>query len=88
MRFMHFAWSWLRHWYWKRRGWKALVPAKVAEERFRECLGGCPHFQDGECLLCGCLAQAKVLLASEKCPRGWWMAVKITTDKGPSSGNC
>jgi hypothetical protein len=82
VKFAHFAWSWLRYKYWKLRGWKLTVPQKIADQRFSEC-EACEHFQDGECQLCGCLAQAKVILASEKCPRGFWMTVKIPDDKKP-----
>lgn len=81
MRFLHFAWSWARFQYWRFRGWKVTVPQKVADYRFAEGCQLCPHQQDGECLLCGCLCQAKVILASEKCPRGFWDSVKIRADK-------
>jgi hypothetical protein len=87
VKFFHFAQAWVRHRWWKFRGYKALVSDKIAAERFRECLE-CPHFQDGECLICGCLVQGKVMLASESCPRGWWMAVKIKKqDRRPQPGN-
>jgi hypothetical protein len=80
MRFIHFAEAWLKSRWWKIRGYRATVPAKIANRRFSEC-EACEHFEDGECLLCGCLAQAKVIMASESCPRGLWPSVKISSDK-------
>lgn len=61
-------------------GWKPLVPGKIAQQRGQECLF-CEHNKDGECELCHCLIQAKVMASSEKCPRGLWPSVKIPSDK-------
>lgn len=76
MKFLHFATSWVRYRWWKFLGYKSLVPERVSDARFWECVE-CPHANDGECLKCGCLVQAKVMLASEKCPIGRWSSIKI-----------
>lgn len=80
MRFLHFAEAWLRSRWWKFRGYRVTVSSHIANRRFSEC-EVCPHFEDGECRVCGCLALAKVLMASEACPRGFWPSVKIPADK-------
>ena len=81
MRFWHFFTSWVKYQYWRAMGWRLTVPRKIADQRFSEGCQLCPYNEDGMCLKCGCLIQAKVILASESCPRKFWSSVKISSDR-------
>ena len=81
MKLGHIIWAWLKYQYWRAMGWRLTVPRKIADQRFSEGCQLCPHNEDGICLKCGCLIQAKVSLASESCPRKFWGSVKISSDR-------
>jgi hypothetical protein len=64
--------------YWKLRGWRIWTVEAEDEERWSKCFM-CPHadFSEGVCGLCGCPLEAKLLLASERCPDKRWARVKV-----------
>lgn len=75
---MNIFWNVLKAWarvrWAKLRGYEVLAPPHVAEFRFRAYCQRCPHFDGAQCKLCGCLAEAKVMIAIERCPIGRWGA--------------
>lgn len=82
--FFNFFKAWLLHTYASVAGFKTLASPELAQVRFRRCVG-CQFHKEGICLKCGCLIEAKVLLATEKCPIGKWRRVWIrqnTSKKG------
>ena len=48
-----------------------LASTDVIEARRRTC-EGCPEWDHGKCLSCGCYTWAKTRLAKETCPIGNW----------------
>lgn len=80
MRFLHFAWAWVRSEWWRFRGYDIFAPVKTMEHRFGECQV-CEHNREGECELCHCLIQAKIMMAPEHCPRGFWPSVKVKKNR-------
>lgn len=66
------AWGriqWARLW-----GYEILAPSNVALFRFKTGCQKCPFFDGVKCDLCGCLAEAKVMISVERCPIGTWGA--------------
>lgn len=52
-----------------------LVPLDVADERLSECekrAKVCYDPESGQCKMCSCYVTVKTLLATEKCPFGYW----------------
>lgn len=74
--FFNFFKAWLLHTYASVAGYKTLASPELAQVRFRRC-ELCQFHREGICLKCGCLVEAKVLLATEKCPIGKWRRVWI-----------
>lgn len=68
----------LRASWFKLRGYEVLATPKVVELRTLAC-EGCTFFDPDErqCLKCGCLTDAKVMLNLEKCPLDTWPRVWI-----------
>lgn len=66
-----------RAFWWKIRGYKALVSVQQQEYRSSFC-HICPeyHPDSGQCGVCGCLIEAKTWLAAEQCPKRFWLRVK------------
>lgn len=58
------------------RGYKTLVSPELQKVRYRRCKR-CICYQEGICTQCGCLIEAKILLATEKCPLGKWRRVWV-----------
>ena len=44
-----------------------VVPDKVRVDRLYQC-SKCPHLDHGQCQLCTCAVQLKVLMPTESCP--------------------
>jgi hypothetical protein len=86
MMWFRFVCAWARIQYARLMGYEILAPARTVNQRYGEC-SACPHNKEGICGICKCLIAAKVSLAPESCPRGWWPAVwiakqyKKTSDK-------
>lgn len=57
------------------------VPTEVMKEREKAC-ASCVYNSDGWCLLCSCLLDVKVCLASERCPHDppRWREFRKTSD--------
>ena len=71
---------------WRRE--RLLVQPEVARYRGEECQkrwGGCYHGETGQCRVCSCFIGAKMWLATEECPSGFWKKELIRTDLGPES---
>lgn len=82
MTFLNFFAAWARNKWWKLKGWEPLTPVHWLHTRNARC-EICVLNQDGVCSACGCLVMAKTLLASEKCPKGFWSRIRIKkSDKG------
>lgn len=75
--------QWAKFW-----GYEILACPYVVDERFAQCIK-CPFFDGAQCLKCGCLAEAKVMILVEKCPDNRWPAFwrKKLTPKRPSATN-
>lgn len=71
MKFFHFFWSWIVYTYAKVRGYERMARVGEQQRRMKICVN-CDFFAEGECHLCGCLCQAKVMLTTEKCPAKKW----------------
>lgn len=56
-------------------GWASqgmpITPPEELKKRQETCKN-CEHFTGSRCKLCGCFTQAKLRMASEKCPVGKW----------------
>lgn len=72
----NYAGSRIRIAYWKFRGWRLFVTDEESDERWNECFM-CPKadLREGVCTACGCPLDAKLPLASEKCPDEKWKRV-------------
>lgn len=75
--FWNFFKAWARVQWTKLRGYEFLAPAHIASIRYEGGCLGCAFFNGAECTVCHCLAQAKVMIASERCPIGTWGPVWI-----------
>lgn len=73
----HYAWAMLRLQWWKLRGYSVLVDGSEWCRR-QEICRRCPSYVPGadECGVCGCPIEAKTPLASEQCPKRFWLAVR------------
>lgn len=69
--FLNFFKAWLVVQWATWRHYEILSRPSVQESRFQSCVT-CPFFDDGQCTVCKCLVEAKVMLNTEKCPRGRW----------------
>lgn len=49
----------------------AITPPEELKTRQEAC-NSCEHFTGSRCKLCGCFTQAKLRMATEKCPIGKW----------------
>ena len=56
------------------RGYEVLSDPFVAGRRWNTCQV-CPFFDGAQCEACCCMAEAKTVIAVEKCPKGYWDAV-------------
>lgn len=72
--FIRFIKAWLKVRWARWRGYETILPARMQDHRMEIC-EGCPHFDDGLCTVCKCLTYAKVMLATESCPKGFWKSV-------------
>jgi hypothetical protein len=81
--FLNIVGAWFRlHWA-KWRGYEVILDPVTVSWRFSRC-EVCKFFDGASCSRCGCLAMAKVMLATEECPEDKWSRVwrrKTTTDK-------
>jgi len=48
-----------------------ITPPEELKARQEAC-NSCEHFTGNKCKLCGCFTQAKLRMATEKCPIGKW----------------
>lgn len=81
----HYAIAMLRSGWWKLRGYSTLTDGAEWARR-QEICRQCPRYDDlggglggdlgGECSICGCPVEAKTALASESCPKRFWLSVK------------
>jgi hypothetical protein len=78
MRAVHYAWAMLRLQWWRLRGYRTLVDPGTHLNRLNNC-HTCKFFdwEREECSVCGCPVDAKTPLASEKCPKGFWLAIRV-----------
>lgn len=53
------------------KGDEVLVDKATKQKRLSIC-EGCSYLDGMQCSLCECLVRAKVLLATEQCPKGNW----------------
>lgn len=74
MIFLHFIMAWLRVKWARVWGYEILADGFVAANRFRYCRR-CKYFDGASCMKCHCLAQAKVMIAVEQCPKRYWLAI-------------
>lgn len=68
-------------------GRPVIAPEQVISDRERIC-GSCEENDKGvfpQCNACTCIIEAKVMLSSESCPRGYWMSL-TGTKKNPKTG--
>lgn len=67
----------LRAAWWKFRGYRVLVTDPEYMQRITRCFN-CEHFswESEQCKVCTCLVHAKCLLASEQCPKKFWLQVR------------
>jgi hypothetical protein len=70
--FLNFFKAWARVQWARLQGYEILAPANVAQWRFSSGCQQCPFFDGAKCDVCGCLAQAKVMISVERCPVGTW----------------
>lgn len=61
------------------RGYEVLADPFTAGHRWLKCQH-CPFFDGAQCEVCCCLAEAKAIIAVEKCPKGYWEAKWIKKD--------
>lgn len=76
MRALHYAWAMVRLNWWRLRGYRTLVSVPEQESRAM-CCHACAHRSGDECGVCGCPVDAKTPLASEACPKRFWLAVRV-----------
>ena len=59
------------------RGRDVIASTGTISSRLEEC-EGCAFYdeEDGQCRVCTCFVSTKVILNSEKCPKGFWDAVR------------
>ena len=76
MRFFKFFTAWVLNTWASFAGYHALVSPELMKIRHNRCQR-CKFYQDGGCLKCGCLIEAKIMLATEKCPIDKWRRVWI-----------
>lgn len=81
--FWNFFKAWARVQWAKVRGYEVLASPFVAQVRFDGGCRDCPLFDGAQCTICHCLAQAKVMIASERCPIGTWGPVWIKRKRRP-----
>lgn len=55
-------------------GYRVLASAEVQNARLAVC-NNCDKFDGEDCLVCGCVVGAKVVLATERCPIKKWRRV-------------
>lgn len=73
--FVNFVKAFLRVQWAKLRGFEILVPPETGGQRWLICQH-CPFFDGVQCEVCCCMAEAKVMIAPERCPKGYWGPVK------------
>lgn len=74
--FFNFFSSWVRLQWARYRGFKILASPDEQQRRLNICYP-CRYYRDGLCMACGCLTYAKVALASEKCPKKYWLSIWV-----------
>jgi hypothetical protein len=72
--FFRFAWEFLKIQWAKLLGYEMIAPSGVIEHRWGTCKR-CSDFDGTQCLRCSCLVEAKVMLATSKCPKGLWPSI-------------
>jgi hypothetical protein len=55
---------------WVSKGMPITPPEELTKRQ--EMCATCEHFTGSRCKLCGCFTQAKLRMATEKCPIGKW----------------
>ncbi len=55
-------------------GYGIIASLEEQIDRLDECVD-CPQFKEGQCLRCGCLVQAKIMLTTEQCPDKRWLRI-------------
>jgi hypothetical protein len=60
----------------KMRGYEPIASRNIQDRRLNRC-DICLYYEEGQCKICKCLVFAKAMLATEKCPKGFWGAVWI-----------
>jgi hypothetical protein len=83
MIFWNFVKAWARVQLARVRGYEVLAPWQVSAFRFEQCKV-CPFFDGAKCDLCGCLAEAKVMISPERCPAGKWGARWVKKNATPA----
>jgi hypothetical protein len=58
------------------RGYEVLATTEAQSEREAVC-DVCEFFDGEQCLVCGCLVQAKTALNTEQCPKKKWSRIWI-----------
>jgi len=71
-----FAYAMLRLAWARARGYETIVTPEEHEARQSVCYG-CPFLDPdfGQCGVCGCDVDAKTLLTTEECPKGFWRSI-------------
>lgn len=59
----------------KIRGFRVLCTPEEEEKRWEECEICDFRSDDDQCLACGCMIRAKIVLCTEKCPKNHWDAI-------------
>lgn len=79
--FARFVGAFFRSVWWRVRGWEILAERKTVRDRDNTC-GVCPYRDDDVCSICGCPILSKITLASEQCPKKYWLREKVATHPG------
>lgn len=63
--------------WWKLKGYDVFATEDEWLVRTRICRG-CRFFlrESGQCAICTCWIDAKAMMASEACPKGYWLRIK------------
>lgn len=69
--FWHFFKAWVLVEWAKRRNYQIIADSAAQDRRYCSCVT-CEAFNDGQCTICKCLIESKIMLNTERCPKGRW----------------
>jgi hypothetical protein len=72
--FLRFVIAFLRVQWARFRGYEVLAEFDEVGVRWLHC-SNCTEFNGAQCGACGCLVEAKTIIAVESCPLGYWKAI-------------